>query len=199
MKKFESKAPFYSNSQKEKFVNELMRKVFKYPPEEYTKDNFMKIWNALDMFGLPFMAHPAFGGNFKDVKPEYKKDYVTLLKRFFGLEWLAPFDNMVSAAKTITIENYIEQAIEQAGYDALDIAKRNRQEIKSVAVALTQVLRDVEVLNDWRALAHFIKLNRGILNWKGVDDMDAIVSEILRNVRINLWKGKPDNEYTYYR
>ena len=41
MKKFENKAPFYSVQQETKFVNDVMRKVFKYPPEEYTKDNFM--------------------------------------------------------------------------------------------------------------------------------------------------------------
>ena len=201
MKKFDTKAPFYSNQQKEKFVNELMRKVFKYPPEEYTKENFMKIWQALDMFGLPFIAHTSFGGNFKDMKPEYKADYVKVLKRYFGLEWLAPFDGMVSAAKIMTIESHIEEAIEAAGLDKDDIAKRNKQEIKSVAVACSQVLRDIEVLNDWRAFNHFLKLNRASLTWKGVskDDMEAVVSEILRAVRIYLWKGQPDNEYTYYR
>ena len=72
MKKFENKAPFYSVQQKEKFVNELMRKVFQYPREEYNRENFMKIWNALDMFGLAFIAHPTFGGNFRDMKTEYK-------------------------------------------------------------------------------------------------------------------------------
>ena len=201
MKQFENKAPFYSVQQKEKFVNELMRKVFKYPREEYNRENFMKIWNALDMFGLAFIAHPAFGGNFRDMKPEYKKDYVTVLKRYFGLEWLAPFDNMVSPGKLMKIEKYIADAIEAAGLDKNDIVKRNKQEIKSVASACSQVLRDIEVLNDWRAFERFLRNGHAVLTWKGVskDDMEAVVSEILRAVRVYLWKDQPDNAYTYYR
>ena len=140
-------------------------------------------------------------GNFKDMKPEYKKDYVTVLKKYFGLEWLAPFDNMVSPGKLITIEKYIEDAIEAAGLDKDDIAKRNKQEIKSVAIACSQVLRDIEVLNDWRAFERFLRNGRAVLTWKGVskDDMEAVVSEILRAVRVYLWKDQPDNAYTYYR
>ena len=201
MKQFENKAPFYSVQQKEKFVNELLRKVFKYPREEYNRENFMKIWNALDMFGLAFIAHPAFGGNFRDMKPEYKKDYVTVLKRYFGLEWLAPFDNMVSPGKLMKIEKYIADAIEAAGLDKNDIVKRNKQEIKSVAIACSQVLRDIEVLNDWRAFERFLRNGHAVLTWKGVskDDMEAVVSEILRAVRVYLWKDQPDNAYTYYR
>lgn len=201
MKEFENKAPFYSVQQETKFVNDVMRKVFKYPKEQYTQEAFDKIWKAIEFFGLTFIAHPSFGGNFKDMKPEYKKDYVTVLKRYFGLEWLAPFDNMVSPGKLITIEKYIEDAIEAAGLDKDDIAKRNKQEIKSVAIACSQVLRDIEVLNDWRAFERFLRNGRAVLTWKGVskDDMEAVVSEILRAVRVYLWKDQPDNAYTYYR
>ena len=201
MKKFENKAPFYSVQQETKFVNDLMRKVFKYPKEQYTQEAFDKIWTAIEFFGLPFIAHPSFGGNFKDMKPEYKKDYVTVLKKYFGLEWLAPFDNMVSPGKLIRIEKYIEDAIEAAGLDKDDIAKRNKQEIKSVAIACSQVLRDIEVLNDWRAFERFLRNGHAVLTWKGVstDDMEAVISEILRAVRVYLWKDQPDNAYTYYR
>lgn len=202
MKKFDSKAPFYSDQQKEKFVDELMRKVFKYSREEHTRENFLKIWNALDMFGLGFIAHTAFGGTFKDMKPEYKADYVAVLKRYFNPEWLAPFDGLPSAAKINKIKAQVLQAIEQAGYDSVDIGKRNPQEIRSVAIAAMEVLRDVEVLNSFDAFKRFLRLNGAVMKFKGVtydDDNDAIVAEVLRNVRINLWKGKPDNEYTYYR
>lgn len=201
MKKFENKAPFYSVQQETKFVNDVMRKVFKYPKEQYTQETFDKIWKAIEFFGIAFIAHPSFGGNFKDMKPEYKKDYVTVLKKYFGLEWLAPFDNMVSPGKLIRIEKYIEDAIEAAGLDKDDIAKRNKQEIKSVAIACSQVLRDIEVLNDWRAFERFLRNGRAVLTWKGVskDDMEAVISEILRAVRVYLWKDQPDNAYTYYR
>ena len=40
MKKFENKAPFYSVQQETKFVNDVMRKVFKYPKEQYTQEAF---------------------------------------------------------------------------------------------------------------------------------------------------------------
>ena len=201
MKKFDTKAPFYSTQQKEKFVTEMMRKVFKYPREEYTKENFMRIWKALDTSGLSFITSPKFGGNRKDMNPDYKKDYIAVLKRYFGVEWLAPFDGSGFTKKIAILESYVEQAIEMAGLDPDYIVNNNGQKIYSVAVALSQVLRDIQVLNSFQEFDRFLIRNHGTLSWNGVtdDDMEAISSEILRCARVYLWKGQPDNEYTYYR
>lgn len=201
MKKFTSGAPFYSTAQYEKFINDVMRSVFKYTGDQYNKNNFNQIKQAVDFAGLAFIAFPDFGGNYRDMDEKYRSDYLKVLKKYFEPVWLAPFDKNFSRARVKKIEEFIVQAIEQAGLDSESVAKDNKTGIIMVATALLQILRNIQALNSEGEFVRFLSSLGGRVTWRGVkpEDIDALYSEILRNVRINLWKGHPDNEYTYYR
>ena len=198
LKKFDTKAPFYSVTQETKFINSLMRNVFKYTKEEYTQAAFDKIWGAIEANGLLFIIQPDFGGDGVSMDSNYKADYVKALKRFFSPVFITPFDGVSNSAKLKVMMEYISQAIEQAGYDPEEAISENKVLIKKIALASMQILKDVQALNTWQMFIKFLRSEGVSGSLKGIDN-DAFYAELMRNIRIYLWNDMPENAYTYSR
>lgn len=189
-KKFSTKAPFYSVQQETKFINAVMKNVFKYSKEEYTQEAFDRIWKAIETNGLLFITLPEFSRN--DIEVSYTK----VLKYFFSSAFLAPFDGKANSAKLQLMLEYIILAIEQAGYNSEKVILENKAAIKKIALACMHILEDIQVLNSWQVFAKFLRAKGANASISSIDN-DAFFSELVRNLRIYLWKDMPENAYTY--